>query len=52
MIAVEIDGITLSVPIDPGNRHYQALLASGLAIADYAVDEAEQAAYTAAIAGE
>ena len=36
-IVATIDGITMSVPIDPANRHYQAILewvAEGNTIAD------------------
>lgn len=34
-ISAEIDGTTLSIPVDPTNRHYTLLLEEGVEIADY-----------------
>lgn len=34
-IAATIDGAELTVPVAPGNRHYEAIMSSGVAIAPY-----------------
>lgn len=34
LIRATIDGVECFVPIDEGNRHYRAILASGITIAD------------------
>lgn len=49
MILVDVDGLAMTIPADPGNRHYLALAASGAPVAVPSVSSPEPVMFATAV---